>query len=171
MAALKRHYATAVTLTAERLATALFVRQSTAPAAVLARVLHSGDEGFDAKVQVSMLPKFWYLKHQHLHFALPARGDSAEESKANTFQLRRQSAVVIMLQARHAVQAAPFLSALDEVVQGLAQALEPRVYVSLCRGLWELTAKDVFLHLISLQEEGDTSQVSIHLMYPPVIRL
>lgn len=57
-------------------------------------------------------------------------------------------------------QAAPFLASLEEVTQGLLRALEPRVYVSLCRGLWDLTAKDICTHLISLEERAGDTQAS-----------
>lgn len=49
---------------------------------------------------------------------------------------------------------------MDEAMSRLARALEGRVYVSVCRGLWDFTAKEVYDYVEGLQE-GRENQVSI----------
>ncbi len=42
----------------------------------------------------------------------------------------------------------------------LARALEGRVYVAVCRGLWDYTAKEVFDYVEGLQEGKENKVVS-----------
>ena len=41
---------------------------------------------------------------------------------------------------------------MEDVMGRLARALEGRVYVAVCRGLWDFTAKEVFDYVEGLQE-------------------
>ncbi|KAK9805114.1 hypothetical protein WJX73_010312 [Symbiochloris irregularis] len=50
-------------------------------------------------------------------------------------------------------QLEPALVALEEVMQSLRQVLDARVFVSLGRGLWDCTAREVFDYTEELQEE------------------
>lgn len=50
------------------------------------------------------------------------------------------------------VQIEPVLEAMEDVMGRLAHAVEGRVYVAVCRGLWDITAKEVFDYLEGLQE-------------------
>ena len=47
----------------------------------------------------------------------------------------------------------------------LARALEARVYVAVCRGLWDYTAKEVFDYVEGLQE-GKENKVMVLLCLP-----
>ena len=49
-------------------------------------------------------------------------------------------------------QLEPALAALEEVMEGLKQHLDARVYVALGRGLWDCNARDVFTYVEALQE-------------------
>ena len=49
---------------------------------------------------------------------------------------------------------------MEEVMTGLTRALEGRVYVAVCRGLWDFTAKEVFDYVEGLQE-GHENKVLI----------
>lgn len=42
----------------------------------------------------------------------------------------------------------------------LARALEGRVYVAVCRGLWDFTAKEVFDYVEGLQEGKENKVMS-----------
>lgn len=62
-------------------------------------------------------------------------------------------------------QLEPALVALEEVMQNLRAVLDARVFVSLGRGLWDCTAREVFDYTEELQEEhhkvGHISHVSV----------
>ena len=73
----------------------------------------------------------------------------------------RRSQIKIFRAYPSLLQAAPLLAALGGVVRGLNRALEPRVYVALCRGLWEITAQDVTQHLTRQQDQQDVSEVRV----------
>lgn len=47
----------------------------------------------------------------------------------------------------------------------LARALEGRVYVAVCRGLWDYTAKEVFDYVEGLQE-GKENKVTMLFLQP-----
>lgn len=49
---------------------------------------------------------------------------------------------------------------MEDVMGRLARALEGRVYVAVCRGLWDFTAKEVFDYVEGLQE-GKENKVSL----------
>lgn len=49
---------------------------------------------------------------------------------------------------------------MEEVMGRLARALEGRVYVAVCRGLWDYTAKEVFDYVEGLQE-GKENKVAL----------
>jgi len=51
---------------------------------------------------------------------------------------------------------APLLKVLKDTVEELAVAVDGRVLVALTRGLWELSAKEIFDYLEGLQESFDT---------------
>ena len=59
---------------------------------------------------------------------------------------------------RHA-QAAPFLSGLDELVKGLRDGLDDRVFIGMSRGVWDGVARAILDGLGSI-EDGDAGQVS-----------
>lgn len=65
----------------------------------------------------------------------------------------------------HCLQLEPALVALEEVMQNLRQVLDARVFVSLGRGLWDCTAREVFDYTEELQEEHHKvkSQALSHL--------
>ena len=63
------------------------------------------------------------------------------------------------------LQAAPFLSALDELVKGMANCLDKRVFVGMSRGVWDCVGRAVADSLCSL-EDGDAAQV---LLSTPVM--
>lgn len=50
------------------------------------------------------------------------------------------------------LQIEPVLEAMEDVMGRLARALEGRVFVAVCRGLWDFTAKEVFDYVEGLQE-------------------
>jgi len=58
------------------------------------------------------------------------------------------------------VQIEPVLEAMEDVMGRLGRALEGRVYVAVCRGLWDFTAKEVFDYVEGLQE-GKENKVSV----------
>ncbi len=53
-------------------------------------------------------------------------------------------------------QVAPLLKVLADTVEELGVAVDGRVLVALTRGLWELTAKEIYDYLEGLQESFDT---------------
>ena len=56
------------------------------------------------------------------------------------------------------LQAAPFLSALDELVKGMANSLDERVFVGVSRGVWDCVGQAISDSLSSL-EDGGAAQV------------
>lgn len=56
------------------------------------------------------------------------------------------------------LQAAPFLSALEELVKGMANTLDNRVFVGMSRGVWDCVGRAIADSLCSL-EDGDAAQV------------
>lgn len=51
---------------------------------------------------------------------------------------------------------------MEEVMNNLTRTLEGRVYVAVCRGLWDFTAKEVFDYVEGLQE-GRENKVKLPL--------
>ncbi len=56
-------------------------------------------------------------------------------------------------------QTAPFLSGVDELIKGLKDALDGRVFVGMSRGVWDGIAQAVLDGLCSI-EDGDAYQVT-----------
>lgn len=50
------------------------------------------------------------------------------------------------------LQIEPILEILEEVIMRLSHVLEGRVFVAVCRGLWDISAKEVFDYVEGLQE-------------------
>lgn len=67
------------------------------------------------------------------------------------------------------LQIEPVLEAMEDVMARLAHALEGRVYVAVCRGLWDFTAKEVFDYVEGLQE-GRENKVRSPRMACPTAR-
>ena len=67
------------------------------------------------------------------------------------------------------LQIEPVLEAMEDVMARLAHALEGRVYVAVCRGLWDFTAKEVFDYVEGLQE-GREHKVPSPVMACPIAR-
>jgi hypothetical protein len=61
------------------------------------------------------------------------------------------------------VQIQPVLEIMEEVMMGLPRALDGRVYVAVGRGLWDLTAKEIYDYVEGLQE-GKENKVSVSLI-------
>ena len=72
--------------------------------------------------------------------------------------------VLVCLDENFVVQIEPVLEAMESVMARLALTLEGRVYVALCRGLWDLTAKEVFEYVEGLQE-GRENKVEFSTIY------
>ena len=53
---------------------------------------------------------------------------------------------------------APFLSAMDELVGGMKDSLDGRVFVGVSRGVWDCVGRAILDGLCSL-EDGDAAQV------------
>jgi hypothetical protein len=54
---------------------------------------------------------------------------------------------------------------MEDVMGRLGRALEGRVYVAVCRGLWDFTAKEVFDYVEGLQE-GKENMVRVAIIRP-----
>lgn len=115
-----------------------------------------GPTSYASSTQLTTRQNSLRLCH-YVHFA---GGTFSAGLEAFLLRVLGVSGFFLVLSAAKHVQAAPLLAALDEVVRGLLLALEARVYVSLCRGLWDLSAKDIYTHLCGMQNEGEGVKVS-----------